>query len=982
MKKSNNFIYFLVTASLFGVVFCGSINAALTGVISGKIDDIGDNPLPGVTVVISGPNLQGDRTAYTNENGVFRFPELPPGKYLLTAQMMDMKKVEYPDIEVDVNKTTQVNFMMEMTDVEMTVVITADAPIVDVTSTTQAINIENEFTSKLPGDMDYQDSMILTGGMVGGGNPQVRGGTKMDNLYLLDGVDTTDTLTGTFGSNIAADALEQTEVQTGGFSAEYGRALGGIVNAVTKSGGNKFSGSLRMRYTDNTWESSSFYETTEPERDITWLPTMTLGGPIIRDRIWFFLTAWYFNNDQDTHVLSGPNDDRQDPSAPVSQDRTIMRPYIKFTMQPASSHKVTLKWNEEFWQDKSDNAANNVTVSTLTDYEQGGPFYGLDWTWLISGKSFMNFQTAFSEVYLNDVPANGDYSTPGYEDQARDITDRAPTEFRKNSRNRLNFNASYSWFMEEFIKGSHDFKAGAEYQHLWVDREVGIPGGFYYTFNTTGTGGTPMDQMTEVYSGGRTKYYGYYGAAYLQDSWKFREDMTLNWGFRPELMLFQNDVKKAQTEEIKGREPKTSTDNYVAEFFNVAPRFGYSWDIRGKGSDKLTVVLARYYNMSHLQIAQAVNELDTEYRTWKRDLRDGMTDNEKYDFSGSEEKFMDNDSRYAPDSEWEVYDTESFENNDTVNPDLSPEYADEFQIGTEHEVFPDVSVGWNYTYRKTKNIVEDVGVWRKTSTDEWFLAWDVPYDDYRRDVEDHPNIGARDYQLDHYTITNLPGFGDRDYNGLELSVRTQKKNFTFIGSYTYSIVEGTVFGDQPDFAGGGYSASTSVTSFSAYYDTPDLSRNVYGKLPYDINHYIKLNPAYDFFSGKLYAFSLGVSYFYRNGYAYSRRYQDPVYNSYAVYPGESDQWHPEWQGLEKGQGNYRMPPVSVCDLSVQKHFPLRQGKLGTFSVIFDVFNLFNSEQLIQRNMDDRADIGRPQTFGADGAHVGVRSYQMSMLFKF
>ncbi len=962
------------------VAVAGGVYAALTGVIGGKIEDSAGNPLPGVTVTITSPNLQGDRTAYTNENGVYRFPELPPGAYELTAEMMGMKTIKYPEIDVKVNKTTQINLQMAMTEVSMTIEVTADAPVVDVTTTTQAVNIEKEFTDKLPGNMDYQDAMTMSAGMVGGGNPQVHGGTKQDNVYLLDGVDTTDSLTGTFGSNVAADALEQVEVQTGGFSAEYGRALGGIVNAVTKSGGNKFSGSLRVQYRDNTWESSSFYETTEPERDVTWLPTLTLGGPIMKDRIWFFITAWYYNDSSEADILSDPADDKQDPSATVDTDRTIIRPYVKLTLQPVSAHKFTLKWNEENWEDENDNAGNNVTAAALTNYEQGGPFYGADWTWLISASTFMNFQAAFSEVVLNSsIPANGDYGTPGFTDEARGITDRAPTEFRKNSRNRWNFNLSLSWFMDEFIKGSHDFKVGAEYQHLWVEREVGIPGGFYYTFNTT-VAGQPADTLTEVFSGGMTKYYGYYGALFVQDSWKFKDNMTFNWGFRPEFMWFQNDVKKAKTEEISGGSQKLGTDDYVAQFTSIAPRFGFSWDLRGKGTDKLTVVLARYYNPSNLQIPQMLNETDTVFRTYYRETFTDLPDESKYDYSGSEEKFMDNPNRYPDGSSWQIDTTGTYENTNTVDPDLKPEYSDEFQIGSEHEVFDNVSVGWTYTYRKTTDLIEDVGVWFKESTGEYFLAWDVPYDEYRDDVEQR--MPDRDYSLDHYLVTNLPSSADREYNGLEFTLRTQRKNFTFLGSYTYAVAEGTVYGDQPGFSGGGYSGSGTVSSFSEYYDTPDLSRNVSGKLPYDINHYVKLNPAYDFFPNKIYAFSLGATYFYRNGYAYSRRFQEPQYGDNSVYPGEPNKYHPEWADMESGQGTYRLPPVASMDLSIQKHFPIQEGKFGTFTVIFDIFNIFNNEYLLQRTMDDKWESGRPQVFGTDGAHMGVRSYRLSMLFKF
>ncbi len=439
--------------------------SALTGVILGKITDKDGTPLPGVKVTISGPSLQGVREDFTNESGVFRIPELPPGEYTIKAELEGMKPVEKKGIRVYINKTTKITLKMEIKPYEQTVEVTAEAPVMDVTTSTQAVNIDKDFMEKLAsGGLSYQDAVTLVGGVVGGGNPQVHGGTKMDNVYLMDGVDTTDSLTGTFGSNINEDAIDEVEIQTGGFQAEYGRALGGIVNAITKSGGNNFSGSLRIEYENNQWEETSFYSRQKPEKRTLWIPTLTFGGPIIKDKLWFFITGRYIKESDSIRAITGPYDDPQNPSGKVDTGSEWLFPYAKLTFQPSVSHKFVLKYNAEDTVIHGDNASAGRTESATNKQEQGGPFWGFDWTWLFSQDSFLTVQASMLNGFLNVVPENDDFSAVGYSDAEEGIYWGGAGDYRKNERNRADFIISYSQYLDEWIKGSHDMKFGFEYQ--------------------------------------------------------------------------------------------------------------------------------------------------------------------------------------------------------------------------------------------------------------------------------------------------------------------------------------------------------------------------------------------------------------------------------------------------------------------------------------------------------------------------------------
>jgi hypothetical protein len=950
-------LLFLVVALAVGAT---SVEAALTGVILGKIVDSNGNPIPGVHVIVSGPNLQGVREDYTTEAGTFRIPELPPGLYTVRAEMMGLQTIEQPNIKVALNKTTKLTLEMRVAELEDTIVVTAAAPVVDVTTSTQTVQIDRDFTDKLPGQDSYQDGLTMSGGTTGGGNPQVHGATHIENLYLLDGVDTTDTVTGTFSTNVNPDAIEQVEVQTGGFSAEYGKATGGIVNAVSKSGGNKFSGTLRLEYEDNTWEENSFYSDTEPEKRIERIPTVSLGGPIIKDMFWFFMSVQYVERKEDMKVIGDPTDDPSSPSSwtkTVSQDDIGIYSYGKLTFQPIQPLKIQVTYNNEDRDIRGRNAARSRTPAATSDWFQGGPIYGLDTTYLISSNSFINFTAYANDSVLNPSEPNG--SGPAFRDDETGVHWGNAEEINKEDRFRRNAALSYSTFIEEWMGGSHDLKFGFNWEHLLWSQLRGVPGAGYYTFNMDRDDtGLPKNEYADGFydrfqvpdKSQAVDVSGNYYAAYAQDDIELPNNMTLNIGVRFEYMKFENDTGRVLVENDKFEQ---HIEGDAGTFLNIGPRLGWVWDLSGEGRRKATAFYGRYYSPLTLQIPEMVAEHLPATARWFRKLRDDA-DHEYY---GDERRFDGSWNGYEGD--WFRYDETWAANTNTIDPDLKTEHTDEVQLGYEQEVYANVSVGATFTYRRTRNLVEDAGVWYAEDSagnivDKRY-AWDVPEDYADSDLT---------WFLDHYLITNPPD-ARRNYYGIELTAKAATKNFNLLMSYTYAQVKGTVFGTQPTEGGVPGSATGGMTRFSVYYDTPELSRNLYGKLPHDIDHYFKLNASYDFFTGKIYAFSIGASYFARNGYAYSLYTKDPTYGGY--------------YSLEKfGRGSERMPMVSFLDLSIQKHFPFAGGKYGTLSVIFDIDNVLSTEHLLTRG--NNYDENQMWKATRNGAHAGPRSYHLSLKY--
>ena len=264
-----------------------------TGTISGATVDSQGLSLPGVTVTVRSPSLQGTRTAITDINGNYSLPQLPPGAYSVVFELSGFDDVE-EEATVPLGGEVGVNAVMAPGGVTETVQVVGVVP-AEIQTTETASNMVVDDVNALPmGRSPFAIAAVQPGlntNTPNGGQLAVNGSFAYDNVYLIDGVDTNDNLFGTSNSLYVADAIEETQVLTSGISAEYGRFSGGVVNVITKSGGNTFSGSWRTNYDNPTWEGLNPYEVeNEVEREDVLNQTheATLGGPIVRDRLWFF----------------------------------------------------------------------------------------------------------------------------------------------------------------------------------------------------------------------------------------------------------------------------------------------------------------------------------------------------------------------------------------------------------------------------------------------------------------------------------------------------------------------------------------------------------------------------------------------------------------------------------------------------------------------------------------------------------------------
>jgi carboxypeptidase family protein len=274
----------------------GSAFAQTTGRILGRIVDESGGALPGATITVTSPSLQGASTAVTDSEGNYRFPTLPSGTYTVKVMLSGFKTVEQKAVQVGIDRTVEVNLTMPVASVQETVQVEAASPVVDTSSTSIGINAKADIFNRLPIQRNiYSIARIAPGTTEDTVGTAVFGSTGAENQYIIEGLNATGMERGQRQKQLNFDFVQEIEVKTGGLPAEYGRMTGGILNVVTKSGGNTYEGSFfgfsaggALQANDKTEAQRPTTTTTVTNIDRQWDGGANLGGYILRDRLWFF----------------------------------------------------------------------------------------------------------------------------------------------------------------------------------------------------------------------------------------------------------------------------------------------------------------------------------------------------------------------------------------------------------------------------------------------------------------------------------------------------------------------------------------------------------------------------------------------------------------------------------------------------------------------------------------------------------------------
>jgi outer membrane receptor protein involved in Fe transport len=329
--------------SRFTALFCALLLAAtgvfaqgvITGALTGTVTTDGA-PLPGATVTVTSPNLQGERTAYTDANGNYNIVGLPPGAYTVNITLEGLQPVTRTT-QVSLSGTARVDAALAVSAVTEAITVTASAPAVIETTEVQS-NFQKEQIDNLPIGKGVNAVANLAPGVTNNGprnTMQISGAMASDNLIMVNGATVQDNVRGTTRPLYIEDAIQETTVLTGAISAEFGRFTGGVVNTITKSGGNELSGSFRDTLTNARWTAQSAAGESRPVDEISNIYEATLGGKLIHDRLWFF-GAGRLNNS--TTAAGFPT--LLQSSTEVFSDQENPRYELKLTGQLTARHSL------------------------------------------------------------------------------------------------------------------------------------------------------------------------------------------------------------------------------------------------------------------------------------------------------------------------------------------------------------------------------------------------------------------------------------------------------------------------------------------------------------------------------------------------------------------------------------------------------------------------------------------------------------------
>jgi hypothetical protein len=470
-----------------------------TGSIHGTVFDEEGNPLPGATVTISGPAFMGTKTYVTSATGKFRFPSLLPGNHEIRVELPGFKTYIRPNIRVNVGKTTDISVTLEVTTIEEEITVTAESPVVDIESSKVSVHYDTDFLLSIPYARDlYGITQTLPGAIEAEPGREytrmtsILGGTVRSTLYQLDGAIMNDPVTTYAAANLNVDVYEEIEIGIGSLPAEVGMTDTAIVNIVSKSGGNRFSGAVSGYFTGKdlaqdlwTEEQMQALNVVAPQKYSNYLDgSASFGGPLIKDKLWFFLNGRRISWDQDlpytAHLriqeIYDVNPDAFSPNdiKPYNLEHEDWLGFSKLTFQLSKNIRYMgmFHFNDVYEPIYSLRTGNSYAWSytAIVDHER---VYTTShhFNWVLD-------QNTFLEIKGNYV--NRHYPNLARPENANNYTsyDREQSVYWGNTsltddyyRKRYGASASITRFQDDLLGASHEMKAGVDWEDTYYIRD-------------------------------------------------------------------------------------------------------------------------------------------------------------------------------------------------------------------------------------------------------------------------------------------------------------------------------------------------------------------------------------------------------------------------------------------------------------------------------------------------------------------------------
>jgi hypothetical protein len=795
-------------------------NSTLTGVVR----DASRAVLPGATVTVQSPNLVGGaQSTVTDTEGVYRFPLLQPGTYELTVNLDGFKTIRRTDIRVALATTVTIDVDLEVASVEEVVLVSGASPVVDIKSSAVNLQLDDALLQSIPHSSRFQPDVIdLAPGVA---NSVAFGGVQSSNALLMDGVDVSDPLGGSPWSFFNYNWVGEVQVVGLGANAEYGEFTGIAANSVIRSGSNNWSGLFEYWTTQSDWVGDNTGSITDPdlqdsftppEIKTNWDSTAQIGGPIVRDKLFFFTGFQYYRRETRPAGFLGGYESEKDP-----------RFITKLNWAAAPSIRV-----EGFFEkgkfDVTGRGASAVRPAETTVIE---PSPEINWntrlTWTINQSTLLDVRNGGFDGYfpLEPTPPNDRSGPPPHIDGLTQLYSVNAPYYARSDRNRNVTAVTLTKYVDQWAGRNHEFKFGFEFERSVVRDEYGYPGNIlYYDY-----GNRPY--LANLWNGYVIEGTGKRTTFYAQDGWTVNERLTINPGIRVNLN--------------RGSVPDAGT---VFATNPLSPRIGFALNVNGDHRTVLRGHYGRYHDALLGGWFQFMDQSQQFTNTQVLVLAEGGCTNGP----GPDCVFL---SAFTP------------EGNFAIDDDIRHSYVDQFLIGLEREILPNFSVQAQYVRRDFNDFIAftDVGsryapVQRADPGPDGALG--TSDDGGPIEVFEVLNLGEASLLL-----TN-PDNATREYQGLVFGARKRyADNWQLNASYTWSRTTGTVsnnFGLN-SAAGAGFE----TLGQSGIFVNPNRFINADGNAIFDYTHQGEVEAMYrvPFLGG----FNLTGVYEYTTGLAWGRR---------------------------------------------------------------------------------------------------------------
>ena len=900
--------------------------AQTTGAITGTVADEHGRALPGVTVEVTSPNLQGTRAVASDERGVFRFPFLPPGVYRARFTLAGFSTVEQEGITVGLGRTVTLQIGM-LGAVEASVTVSGTPPLIDVQSTEVGGNLPSRSFLDLPNGRNFLSVVrVVPGTSNDGGGTMVYGSSGWDSTYAIDGVNTTSIMHGFSGKELNVEFVEEVQAKTAGYQAEYGRSMGGVFNVVTRSGGNAFHGDVFGYYfADSLQASPEVSSATSLLGSGSYLVDSfvrsdlgaDLGGFLVKDRLWFF--GAYDRVVNDTDVTPSMDYSRYGgPSTGQVYENRMTRDLWagKFTWRISDSHSLILSafgdpdstsgalvGNLAGWMNASFRGLNGEESTFLGEVTYGGTDFVLKYEGLLgsrfaaSAQASRHRESSFTAGQDMGSVQSWDYTTPVTFETGNWMTRGGFGIYGNGDFWRDSVRADLTTFGLRLL-GDHEVKVGAELERVSMDYSTAWTGGrvisilcmpghvspegcdpgwtlynhFAYLSQMPPGGATDPDFASYIADAIVVDVTSTNEAVFLQDSWRVRPNLTLNLGLRWE---------GQKVPDYTGRTRIDLDDNW-------APRLGFVWDPKGDGHAKVFGSWGRYFETIPLHLVAWAFGVRTNAAVTSRSPDVVACDPDFADVPGL---------CYA------------FGSDTRVVEDLKGESMDEFVLGGEVEAVRNLVVGARFLRRDVGRVVEDA------------LLPDGSK------LLGNPGRGELGTVYDFTGTWAYPAAEPkRTFTGVELTARKRfADGWQAQASYLWSKLEGNYDGLY------GAALGCVLPNACGEWDTAEWQINNAGYLTSDRRHTLKLDGAYTFPFG----LTAGLSAHYRSGVPVR-----PM--GYSMFMGAM-----YYSLSERGPWGFT---DDEYEASLHLGFPFKVGPVRV-NVLLDVFNLLNRQGETGRDMN-------------------------------